>query len=97
MACFAWAWTGGRFPATVFNVEASRQMGAFIGINGVASDHTFALKLAYSYGVAFFTEIVGRYRSGPHQIFHFPILRKQRRGSTLRFERQGSFGRSLLR
>jgi glycosyltransferase involved in cell wall biosynthesis len=58
-------------PATVFNVEASRQMGAFIGIDGVASDHTFALKLAYSYGVAFFTEIVGRYRSGAHQIFHF--------------------------
>jgi glycosyltransferase involved in cell wall biosynthesis len=58
-------------PATVFNVEASRQMGGFIGINGVASDHTFALKLAYRYGVAFFTEIVGRYRSGPHQIFHF--------------------------
>jgi glycosyltransferase involved in cell wall biosynthesis len=58
-------------PATVFNVNASRQTGGFFGINGIASDHTFALKLAYSYGVAFFTEIVGRYRSGPHQIFYF--------------------------
>ena len=31
-------------PATVFNVEASRQIGGFIGIDGVASDHIFALK-----------------------------------------------------
>jgi glycosyltransferase involved in cell wall biosynthesis len=57
-------------PATVFRSEASRRLGGFIGIDGVASDHVLALQLAKSDGVAFFNQIVGRYRSGPQQIFH---------------------------
>jgi hypothetical protein len=56
-------------PATIYNVAASRQIGGFVGINGVPSDYTFGLQLAYSYGVGLLPELVGRYRSWPQNTY----------------------------
>lgn len=58
---------GGSSPNMIFSVEASRQIGGFIEIGGAAADYTFALQLAYSYGVVFFPGLVGYSRQGPHQ------------------------------
>ena len=51
-------------PTTIFSVAASRQIGGFVDVNGAAADYTFTVRLAYSYGVAFFPELVGRFRIG---------------------------------
>jgi len=58
---------GGSSPNMIFSVEASRQIGGLIEVGGAAADYTFALQLAYSYGVVFFPELVGYSRQGPHQ------------------------------
>jgi hypothetical protein len=58
-------------PSTVFRVEASHQIGGFADINGVAADYTFAVRLAYSYGIAFLPEVMGRWYIGPRQATDF--------------------------
>jgi glycosyltransferase involved in cell wall biosynthesis len=71
-------------PGTIFNVATARQLGGFIGIDGVACDHLFALQMAYHHGAALFPEVIGRYRSGPHQIFH--VSKLEEAASWLDFE-----------
>jgi hypothetical protein len=73
-------------PGTIFGVMAARQFGGFTGIDGIACDYLFALQLAYHHGVAFFPEIVGRYRSGPQQIFQ--VATPAKAASWLDFELQ---------
>jgi glycosyltransferase involved in cell wall biosynthesis len=62
----ALAWHA-RSPNTIFDVTRGRNIGGFLDIDGAAGDYTFFCRLAYSYGVAFLSERVGRYRSGHEQ------------------------------
>ena len=43
-------------PGTIFKVAASREIGGFVEIDGVCADYPFSVRLAFSYGVAFFRE-----------------------------------------
>ena len=54
-------------PGWVWNVKVFHQAGGFPDAHGIAADYPLVLKLAYSHGVALFSEIVGRYRSGVQQ------------------------------
>jgi hypothetical protein len=54
-------------PSSIWNVAAFHQVGAFPDADGAGADYTLALRLAYSYGVTFLPEIVGRYRVGAQQ------------------------------
>jgi SAM-dependent methyltransferase/glycosyltransferase involved in cell wall biosynthesis len=54
-------------PSSIWNVAAFHQVGAFPDADGAGADYTLALRLAYSYGVTFFPEIIGRYRIGSQQ------------------------------
>ena len=54
-------------PGTIFKVAASREIGGFIDIDGVCADYPLSVRLAFSYGVAFFRELVGRFRMGHRQ------------------------------
>jgi len=65
-----------RPPGIIVNVPASLQAGGFVGIEGLPADYTFALQLAYSYGVAFFPALVGRYRLSPYQQTNFSTPEK---------------------
>ncbi|MGH8059277.1 MAG: glycosyltransferase family 2 protein [Candidatus Entotheonellia bacterium] len=56
-----------RWPGMILNVAASRQVCGFVDVDGRAGDYIFAIRLAYRYGVAFFPQLVGRYRIGPQQ------------------------------
>jgi hypothetical protein len=56
-----------RSPNTIVNVAKSREIGGFPDVRGLAIDYAFACWLAYSYGVAFLPEVVGRYRTGHEQ------------------------------
>jgi glycosyltransferase involved in cell wall biosynthesis len=54
-------------PGTIFTIAASREIGGFIDINGVCADYPLSVRLAFSYGVAFLPELVGRFRMGHRQ------------------------------
>jgi hypothetical protein len=54
-------------PSTVWNTAAFYEAGGFPDAKGAGADYTLVIQLAYSRGVAFFTEIIGRYRIGPQQ------------------------------
>jgi SAM-dependent methyltransferase len=54
-------------PGWVWNVKAFHQAGGFPDAHGVAADYPLILQVAYSHGVALFSEIVGRYRIGEQQ------------------------------
>ena len=54
-------------PGTIFKVAASREIGGFVEIDGVCADYPFSIRLAFSYGVAFFPETIGRFRMGHAQ------------------------------
>jgi hypothetical protein len=49
-------------PGTIFKVAASREIGGFVEIDGVCADYPFSVRLAFSYGMAFFRETIGRFR-----------------------------------
>jgi SAM-dependent methyltransferase len=51
-------------PGWIWSVDACREVGGFLDVTGLSADYTLALRLAYSYGVAFLPELVGRYRVG---------------------------------
>ncbi len=63
-------------PGTIYSVAAGRQIGGFVDVNGAAADYTFALRLAHSFGVAFFPYLVGRYRNGAQQKTDFSTPEK---------------------
>jgi hypothetical protein len=54
-------------PGWIWNVEAFRRAGGFPDSNGVAADYPLVLKIAYSPGVALFSQLIGRYRIGDQQ------------------------------
>ncbi len=54
-------------PSTVWNMAAFHQAGGFPDANGAGADYTLAVQVAYSHGVTFFAEIIGRYRIGAQQ------------------------------
>jgi glycosyltransferase involved in cell wall biosynthesis len=54
-------------PSCVWNMAAFRQCGGFPNANGAGADSTLVLQLANQYGVVLFSEILGRYRTGPQQ------------------------------
>lgn len=56
-----------RPPNTILNVTKSRAMGGFPDAGGMGMDYPFACGLAHSYGVAFLSEVIGRYRTGHEQ------------------------------
>jgi glycosyltransferase involved in cell wall biosynthesis len=58
-------------PSTVVSAAASRQIGGFVEVRGLPADYVFLCRLAYSHGAAFFPELIGRYRYGPHQATDF--------------------------
>ena len=60
-----------RPPNTIFSVAKSRHSGGYDDIGGLAADYTFSCRLAYSYGVAFLPERVGRFREGHERITNF--------------------------
>jgi hypothetical protein len=58
-------------PGWIWNVEAFRQAGGFPDSNGVAADYPLVLKIAYSPGVALFSQVIGRYRIGDQQTTNY--------------------------
>ena len=58
---------GVRAPSQVFGVRESLKIGGFVDAVGYPSDVAFACTLAYSYGVMFHHELIGRSRMGSHQ------------------------------
>jgi hypothetical protein len=56
-----------RSPNTIFDVAKGRHIGGFLEIDGTGADYTFFCQLAYSYGVAFLPDRMGRYRRGHEQ------------------------------
>jgi hypothetical protein len=54
-------------PSTIWNMAAFRQVGGFLDANGAGADYTLVVQLAYSHGVIFLPEVVGRNRIGPQQ------------------------------
>jgi hypothetical protein len=58
-------------PAQIFGVRESAQVGGYADIGGLPADYRFAVLLAYAYGVAFYPEPIGRYRSGHEQASNF--------------------------
>jgi glycosyltransferase involved in cell wall biosynthesis len=63
-------------PGTLFTVAASGQIGGLAEVNGAAADYPFAVRLAYSHGVAFLPEFIGRYRMGHRQSTDFSTPEK---------------------
>ena len=49
-------------PGSIFTVAAAHKNGGFVDVNGVCADYPLSLRLAFSCGVAFLPELVGRYR-----------------------------------
>ena len=60
-------------PSTVWNVAAFHQAGGFPDAKGAGADYTLVVQLAYSRGVTFLPEIIGRYRIGPQQATQYSI------------------------
>jgi PAS domain-containing protein len=58
---------GVRAPSQVFSVRESLKIGGFVDAVGYPADVAFACTLAYSYGVRFHQEVIGRSRTGNHQ------------------------------
>lgn len=58
---------GVRAPSQVFGVAESLKIGGFVDAVGYPADVAFACTLAYSYGVRFHHELIGRFRRGSHQ------------------------------
>lgn len=58
-------------PGWVWNVKAFHQAGGFPDAHGAAADYPLVLQVAFSDGVALFSEIVGRYRIGEQQITNY--------------------------
>jgi hypothetical protein len=58
-------------PGWIWNVEAFRQAGGFPDSDGVAADYPLVLKIAYSPGVALFSQVIGRYRIGEQQTTNY--------------------------
>jgi hypothetical protein len=54
-------------PSTVWNMAAFHQAGGFPDADGAGADYTLVVQLAYSRGVTFLPEIIGRYRIGVQQ------------------------------
>lgn len=67
---------GVRPPGMIFNVAASRALGGFPEIEGLPGDYSFALELAYKHGVAFYQELVGRYRHSTDQFTNYATPEK---------------------
>ena len=65
-------------PSTVYNVAAFARVGGFPDALGAAADYPLILRLAYSYGVAFFPDVLGRYRVGPQQGTDFSLRGAER-------------------
>ncbi len=63
-------------PGTIFTVAASRESGGFVDINGLCADYLFSVRLAFSYGVAFLPELVGRFRMGHRQTIDYSTRQK---------------------
>ncbi|MGH7233186.1 MAG: glycosyltransferase family 2 protein [Nitrospiraceae bacterium] len=59
---------GVRAPSQIFGVHESLQNGGFQDMRGLPADYAFAVLLAFSHGVAFCHEFIGRYRLGPQQV-----------------------------
>ena len=62
---------GVRPPGMIFNVAVSKELGGFPEIDELPGDYSFALELAYKHGVAFYKELVGRYRNSTEQFTNF--------------------------
>ena len=60
-------------PSQIFGVRESAQIGGYADIGGKPADYSFAVLLAYKYGVAFYPEPIGRYRTGHEQVSDFRI------------------------
>jgi SAM-dependent methyltransferase len=54
-------------PNCIWNVAAFQKVGGFPDALGAGADYTLVLRLAYSYGITFLPEVVGRLRVGPQQ------------------------------
>ena len=54
-------------PSTIWNMAAFHHVGGFPNANGAGADYTLVVRLAYSDGVIFLPEVIGRYRIGPQQ------------------------------
>jgi hypothetical protein len=65
-----------RSPNTIFSVADSCDIGGFPDVNGVAGDYTFFCRLAYTYGVVFVPEHLGRYRLGHDQATNYSTPEK---------------------
>ena len=66
----AWAWILVRSHRAPYS-QSRRvvQSGGFVEIDGVCADYPFSVRLAFSYGVAFLPELVGRFRMGHRQSY----------------------------
>ncbi len=60
-------------PSTVYRVAAFREAGGFPDALGSSGDYPLILRLTHAYGVAFFPEVLGRYRVGQHQSTSFNL------------------------
>lgn len=65
-------------PGTVYRVAAFREAGGFPDAFGASADYPLVLRLAYTYGVAFFPEMLGRYRIGQQQSTSFDLKGAER-------------------
>jgi hypothetical protein len=63
-------------PSTIFNTEATRQVGGFVEIDGYPADYAFCVRLAHASGIAFWPGVVGLYRHGRHQDTDFSTAEK---------------------
>ena len=54
-------------------MAAFHQVGEFPDANGAGADFTLVVQVAYSYGVTFLPEVIGRYRVGPQQATDYSI------------------------
>lgn len=64
-----WNWRA-RAPCQIFRRRESIEIGGFREIAGYPSDLPFACTLAYTHGVKFYPEVIGRWRTGGHQTSH---------------------------
>lgn len=56
-----------RSSNTILRVSDSSEIGGFVDIDGMAAEYPFLSRLAYSSGVAFLPELIGRFRMGHDQ------------------------------
>jgi Glycosyl transferase family 2 len=63
-------------PGSIFTVAAAHKNGGFVEIDGVCADYPLSLRLAFSCGVAFLPELVGRHRLGHGQASDYSTREK---------------------